>query len=577
MLPTAAVVLAIATAPDPATQVAAIARQYQAFDLPLPPRDAKLYCFTLDYIAQPGDPPIPTGYKYGFGIATDKAGKPTTIVTGFDEDDWVPDFATKFEEIKRDGLPQPLPKLPADLPFIAQCELLGWHELALAALDKWTRQKVILPDTSTVLASLAWKYWEGQFRHSNADRALVARRMNALAAFFDHPPVDPFLGKLNQSLKPSGAKAGTPEAAIDELMDVAGYQYRLRRDKLDPRLEAVYRFGFDAIPALLAHLDDDRITRAHHHGVFVHFNFPCESYDYSVKHLVRDILFRYMGTVKAQHAAETTTTQKAEDVKAWWADVQKEGEEQYLIRRVLGTKAWETDAHDQLLAVILAKYPKRLPDVIAGLKKADPMWTPLDPFVDALLRSSIPADDQKKRLLDLLDSSDRDWQASALKGLHRLDPVGFQQRMIAILADLPAMEDTKYEKRPSPDRYACFAEVALGVDDAKVWAAVGKYLDRATAEVKLEWISYLYEVHKGDKCYLRVVACLAALLADKTFRVEKNGNSVNITEVRNFAAKQLGEILRVRGMPTDNAPADEWEKYREEVAKAAEKATKRKG
>lgn len=578
MLPTAAVVLVLASAPTPAVQVASLARMYREFDLPLPPKDAKLYRFTLDYLPPPGDPPPPPSYEFGFGLAADKKGKPTSVLVGFYDDDWVPEFATTVIEIlPGDGWSQQFRKNSDELAFAGQCEILGWHTLALTAFTRWREHNPTVPDANRHLALLASDYWKDQFRNHNADRAKVARRMNALHEYQGRGADDMFLINLNLSLKPSKAKAGTPEAAIDDLMDVAGYRYRVRGDSLDPRLEAVYRHGFEAIPALIAHLDDDRITRTYHYGYGSNFGVV-EAYDYSVKHLARDILYRYAGTENAQEAAHSSNTPNADSLKEWWKEAQKEGEDKYLIRRVLSNEAWETGAHDQLLSVILAKYPKRLPDVFAGLKKADPMWTPLDPFVGALLRSSLPAADQKKQLLAFLDSSEHEWQAAALRGLHHLDADDFHKRLIATFADLPTWEDKDKRIYLRPSCYTCFADTARLTTDAKVWAAVDKYLASATAEVKLEWVNHLgFRTEKTDKCYRRVVACLAELLKDKTFRAEKSGDRLHVTEVRNCAAERLGELLGVRGTPAYDAPFVRWEDYREKVGKAAEAVTKKKG
>jgi hypothetical protein len=229
------------------------------------------------------------------------------------------------------------------------------------------------------------------------------------------------------------------------------------------------------------------------------------------------------------------------------------------------------------MMLIREKYAKRLPDVFAALKKEDPYYSSVGPFVSALVHSSLPVAIKKKLLLEALESSEEGWQAEALDGLRRIDVDEFHQRLITTFADLPGWKDKRKDADLYPACHTCFAEVAMGTDDAKVWEAVSKYLADATAEVKIEWISYLTgRTERKDRHFLRVVACVAALLSDKAFRVEKNGDRVGSTEVRNYAANLLGNLLRVRGMPTADAPADEWAAFREEVAKAAEKVTKKR-
>lgn len=270
MFPAAA--LAVALAATPSVQLAAAAQLYRDYDLPLPPAKAKLYRFTVHYIEQPGEDPFPPSYQFGFALAADKTGKPTNVLIGMDENDWVPGFASTVEEIGRGtGWPRPLQKDAAELPFALQCELLGWHDLALAAFEQWRSKTLIDPNIRQELQGVAWEYWSAQFRHHNADRAKVARRLNAMVAHLDPPTNDPFLHFLNLSLKPSGAKTGSAEAAIDELMDARWHHGASFKDGLDPRVEDVVRLGFDAVPALIAHLDDDRLTRTHHNGYYANF------------------------------------------------------------------------------------------------------------------------------------------------------------------------------------------------------------------------------------------------------------------------------------------------------------------
>src|SRR5436190_23224983 len=100
MLPTAAVALTFAVLASPEAEVAALAALYQAYDLPLPPKYAKLYKFTRWPDAELGEKAEPQWVYLGFALTTDRNGKPTNALVGSEEEEWVISAATQTEELK---------------------------------------------------------------------------------------------------------------------------------------------------------------------------------------------------------------------------------------------------------------------------------------------------------------------------------------------------------------------------------------------------------------------------------------------------------------------------------------------
>jgi len=554
----AAVVLALAT--DPSVQVAALAARYRDYDLPLPPKDAKLYrLIELEH-------GHPRSVVVGFALTSTPFGRPDKVLQGLEENEWYTgDHRTEAELTAMNWVRQSSYDHWSEWLVAIQCEAVGQHELAMAAWGAYTKSGGNPANLSDFLAVKAWNWWVERFQCHNADRAKVSRRLQLIANDSPYAADAEFLRKLKLSLQPTDAKSGTVEALIDELLDVSDYRDFRHDQSRDPRLHAIVRLGFDAVPALIDHLDDDRLTRTH--ATPGSINFFRKVYPHSVKHFARDILCRLMADDAEVRRGEGDLLTK-EDALSWWAGAKKEGEEAYLMRQVV-----DNCDNEQLLAVIEHKYAKRLPDVFEALPKPGPEWMDLRPLVSTLVRSSLPVATKTKVLVEVTASSDSERQAAALHGLHQLAPDEFHTRLVAVLGDLPTEADQVKQMGLGRACHTGIAEVAALTDDAKVWAAVGKYLGSASAEVKLEWIHALpFGIGPKEKSYRQVVGCLAALLTDDSFLVEKEGGKrVFVRSVRNNAAEELGRMLELKTEPGDHWTDDEWRDFRDEVAKAAKK------
>jgi hypothetical protein len=568
MLPTAAVLVAFAVAPPPAVQVAALARQYQAFDLPLPPREAKLMRLTW---LRPDNPPGHRSWvEVGFPLATDTKGRPSKVLVGLNEERWYAGEHYLEEELKVTNWNGLTSQTRWNEPILAaQCEAIGQHDLAMVVWEAWMKKGGTLTEANSTVARLGWEWWVRQFQYHDADQAKVARRLQLIAV--DHPAADAdLLRRLKLSLQPSEAKPGSVEALIDELLDVSVFPVSLFPDDRDPREAAILRLGFEAVPTLIDHLDDERLTRSRTATEAINWDIRI-SYPYQVRHFARDFLYGYMAHSTAERDRIDGKLLTKKDAEAWWADAKKEGEEAYLMRQV-----GQYPSNEHLLTVLQEKYPKRLPDVFAALKKEDAYWIDLRPLVTVLVRSALPTPAKKMVLLEVLESRDEDWQANALEGLQRIDLPEFHKQLVTVLGDLPTWKDKVKDEHLLPACHTNIAALAMLTNDDDVWTAMGKYLASATPDVKVEWIDHLTMIEPTDKCYLQAVGCSATLLSDKSVQMKKNGLEVTVVEVRNHAAVQLGELLKLKTEPSAKWTAVEWEKYRTEVAKAAEKVTKKK-
>ena len=100
MLPVAALALAFAIAPPPPDQLAHLAKLYQAYDLPLPPKDAKLYRYDSSKTIRPDGPP-----RIGFGVRPKPDGSPAALLVGCSDSPPTPNSPPKSNPTRRRSTP----------------------------------------------------------------------------------------------------------------------------------------------------------------------------------------------------------------------------------------------------------------------------------------------------------------------------------------------------------------------------------------------------------------------------------------------------------------------------------------
>jgi hypothetical protein len=398
MLP-AALVVALAVAPPPAVQLERLARLYLAYDLPLPPKDAKL----IRYAPSGGNFPSPPA-RVGFLLNEARPPYPPEALFG---------VATDTAYTKSTTAIEPDPKLvsPAEvsLPTAVQFHLRGWRELAAAVF-------VPADDPERTLARHAVGYWQKQLPDPAVDRAKVARRLALIrraepTAFTKEG--DEFYAHLLLSLRPSEAKPGTVEADIDELLDVAGWR-EVAWLPDDARHYAVVSRGFDAVPTLIDHLSDARLTRSARSSLF---NRWWSRHD-RIKNFASDILVGLLHDGEAKTDAGGVVS--AKDAKRWWAAARKTGEEAFAVARVLTAKGdpWRPNPH--LLLLIERKYPERLPQVFRAVL-ADHPDMGLEEVAAAVADSTLSVATKRKLFAEAAESKKEEWQRVGRERLKALD------------------------------------------------------------------------------------------------------------------------------------------------------------
>jgi hypothetical protein len=425
----------------------------------------------------------------------------------------------------------------------------------------------------TALRLLAWDYWNERLLDPAADYwPAASRQMKALLADereLDTPENRQLLKSLEAALLPSKAKAGSMAALIDDLINVrAAKKWHSQPD--DVRYWRVFNLGFDAVPALIKALADDRLTHwlqiSHRIGSWQEWK-----YHYRVRDLAADLLRSIAGEQAARHWSNdrNDAAGEARDVKAWWDEAQKEGEEAYLLAHVLPPPG-NDDARDghyssqsrwpdyKLSRLLAKKYPLRLPRLYRTVLETRPhtiSW----PLTEAIAGSSLPHEEKVELLALGAANKSLGHRWAAMEELKKLDGDRFVTALVATLDGLPRKQenlDLNYDE-------ADFARLVSASDDPRAWRALEGTTLRADPCLRMEILKNTADSATPAQRRLRL-AFLAAFLNDDNVRdVIANKelfDSINSgtlrpsMEVRNFAAMQIAEL---RGTPVD--PTPDWD------------------
>ncbi len=557
---------------EPLPSLNSLLKEYETLGLPLPPKDAKLVRYPADSLA----------FEIKPGTKTERS----TVLIGVREEQirWEP----------REQVVRPEPAAIKDLEFkevdalllAIQCHSRGWDELAKHLLAK----SAITSETvaRNQLIRLAWEFWETRLTQPKIDRAPVAKQLKYLIAqdkFLDSKYHQALIMSLELALVTSKAKPGSIESLIDDLVDYNADTEALGLYKPEARYWRIAKLGFDAVPELIEHLNDDRLTRARMLG-FNNFR----TWHLCVANIVGDLLEGLAGEelmratddgkevgadwVRRQQGYRITTKAAA---LTWWEKARVVGEEKHLLDHVLPVRPAQPkdgdrrNISDHLLKVILAKYPKHIPTLYRKVLEERPELYS-DTLVEAVLECNLTA--KEKLNLFLLAAQHKDYQHRlyAIRAIKGLDQKQFDSIVLTTLEGLP-------KDVPGPYWMCSEAQIgrlALECDDPRVYQTLEKVAKRSALGLRMELLNNLNDPKNSRHRRERLVL-LATFLDDTELRDVKANNRFDgpgagfpydKIEVRDFVACQMAWMLDIQvDLKLDRTPL-EWAKIRSQVRDA---------
>lgn len=542
---------------------------YKAYGLPLPPEDAIMvrYRFQASWTTAAGTKPDAT-HGLAFLLKPAKQREESDVLAGL----WRSPKSSyeKLEVVE--AKPELLKRIdePSD-PLIQaiQCHARGWPELSQALLERVNERDRTL---SIQLAHEAWMFWIWNQNSPTVDWAKLAPQLRVILNREPKgfaPQHAEFVRFMELALKPSSAKPGSVDALLDDFIRASTRTVLLREPNADatfalmaslredPRYIKINLLGFDAVPALLAHLEDDRLTRIRVHGEID----AIPGYQCRIRHIVSDLLeeLAVADLGRESRRGENHFVDKAK-AEAWWKEARELGEEAYCLRHVVGASPDAGGTHQLMLDIIAKKYPRHLPALYRKILDERPKmsgWA----VADAIVRSDVSKVEQRELFLKAAASKNVDRRCEGLAYLHDLDPKRFDAIMIVSIGEI---ED-------SPLGYdARFAQLAQETANADVWAALQGVAARAFPPARQGYIDAVGNQEKrkpGDK---RRLHFLAHFMKDST--PGRYRSEIGSLEVGNNAVRNLAKVL---GLQVDPQPAwtdAQWRVLRKEVKAALEAA-----
>jgi hypothetical protein len=554
--------------------------EYQAHGLPLPPASAPLVRFATGWVHHEGGKPVPF-YQLAFLLRPAAPGSPPVLLVG--TQGYSPEPTHEIVRVR----PEPDSArgvelawrnatfgLNAGLATALQCKARGWDALAQALWDASIKeysghpfgigyQPPNLPPR-TALACLAWAHWCNELLRPATDRAQIARRMRQLLEGGTLPVKDEhraLLKSLQAALVPSNASPGSPEAAIDELLELCPDDWSGRGRSQDDAYWRLVDKGFDAVPALIDHLDDERLTRTVLTAIM---NSP--PYHRRVGDIVTDLLRGLAGEETPSWPAGKA------DAQRWWDRARAVGEEAYVRTHVLPRNGKQAAPNVYLLRLMTRRYPQHLPALYKAV--LDKQRSDFDRLVvDALGSATLPSAQKAELFRHALKNKDRGHRWDALQGLKELGPRPFADALIELLGAMPAT--------PSEPYWRCWeaslAEWVPRSQDPRVWHALGRAARRADVGLRMELLDRIATSSRRSGVRL-ALAFVASFLEDTSvpdttrqpelFAGPRTGSRYPELAVRDLAAWDIAYLLRMPEKPEPEWTAAQWATLRAKAKQA---------
>jgi hypothetical protein len=569
----------------------ALVREYDVLALPRPPADARpAALFHEMQLVQERDLVVPlSAPRYLLGFVTGGTnnrrffvGTETMSISADDSDLTQFDPDQPFRGALVAAYDGNSFEIDVALPAAVECHRRGLKDLA----DQLLRSRVYasfehprsgfyqpigLPPI-VALRHVAWTHWGNKLTQKGADRAPLYGRMKNLVErepTLSTPDRRALLESLSAALEPMRASAGTPERLIDDLveLDVLYFGRQGAVGAPAPIVELAKR-GWDAMPALLAHLDDRRLTRS-----IVRPWDGSASYIPRVGELVSNLVQEMAGDeglAWGRDAAGRFLSPKV--IQPWWVRAAASGEEKYLVDNVLPEALEARSPYDPLVMRLSVAYPGRLPDVYRRSLAGHPdlnTWS---------LVSAIAAKSPLAVAVDLLAEGAAHprvaRQTEALEALSGLDVKRFEDLLVAGLPKLPSQPSGRY----SLAEHVAFIRLCRKTERDDIWKALRHAMTSVDVGLRIEILDELGRTPKSPyTVWRRSIDLLAAFLDDESVRdtaadPEKYEGCaaawLPTLQVRNWAAFQLATLLGVdlsafrEGKPITD---DQWTKLRRDV------------
>jgi hypothetical protein len=475
-----------------------------------------------------------------------------------------------------------------DLALAIQCYARGWKSLAEELLNRSRQAPKRNPfrrppprprADRTSLAELAWNHFCNQFAWTKGDRKPIVEKLKKLLAGLhglDTKAHRNVIADMERTLVAVKTRPESAEAALEGLLDYddvegswlgSGWRGAPHNTAhFNPHYKRLRDLGLAAVPLLLRHRDDFRLTR--HIEVTMHG-------DYTWHLRIADVVAQLLNGLADEPFAYDFLERDgrgvcldAAHVNAWWKKVGSVKELDYLLKNIeKKPDGGRRELNEPVLQALGARHPGELVKIVEDrLNRQDEL---LGRFVDALAESKAAGADRERLLLKIARGNDEYARERALSNLVDMKHKEAAPLLIASLEKIPKTPEQAYWLT----RTGSLVSVAVWSENEKVWEALVRTARRVDVGQRMQLLKGL-GCAKHVKHKMVFLRLFKWLLDDKEIRDRKSSKLFEgpcaayffeRLAVRDFAAEQFAYIL---GLPADPEPTwkeADWAKLRQRV------------
>lgn len=480
----------------------------------------------------------------------------------------------------------PGPYSAADEAFPVACYRAGWR---LLAMDLLTRKLVeFRGDVIEHVALAQWVRLEDALVTPKSDRAAVGVLLRRI--FDDFPQLrtehkKALISDLELSIASTGHKRDSIEGEIDELATEESKQINLvvsrgyDVEESSTAAKALHMRGFDAVPTLIKHIDDMRLTRCTLVGMDRYPNHIA-----TVGELVTRLLAHLAGNYRISDPNRTYSNTDSREyanqklVTDWWRLASAKPEEQYLVDNILPEKddvnSEPNNANADLLA---ARYPARLPEVYIKLITSF-SHIRSSSLSQILAEHRVGGKETQGLLVRAATSGGADQRQGAFWALESIKYPRTAELLAARLDALPAKADGEYW-RSEPGN---LTSIVRHVDEAVSWAALSRLARRSVLGQKLSIICELKDPCVCSDPNVGVIHFLLPFVEDHTQCNLKTGDladsgfmitglDMDRISISDAALMGIGDQFKINSFSASSWTASQWAAFRVNVKSALEK------
>lgn len=426
----------------------------------------------------------------------------------------------------------------------------------------------VQPEFSTIegwTGGTIWSHYANQLFEETTNRSELFKVLKRVTEEFDslNQSQRELVSRLAATLQPSKAEPGTSEALIDALTELyAGRYWRSGGLAVEPSDNdlALLLCGFDAVPAMLDHANDERLTRSYSNPLY---GGPVQLVS------VGDVVVSVLAELACQRfdsdydAKSGRWLYPVDRIRKWWETAKQTDEEQYLLDHLSGSS--------QLARVLGAKYPKALGKHFAALIEHPP--DDLNYRLPMFLAGSKLPDAEKIRLLKLgANSESTRLRLPSLEHLKPLDHEAFASQLVKLLEALEPNDQTEWWGSRLVHSYA---HLVFDTTDQRLWDALTLTTEQQNVDARMKILECVNHRHGAGENHNQRIAFAAHFLSDDAERWRANREYLPAQEwsmirVGQFAAMQIGKLLKLRTEPEPAWSTERWNKFKAEVREVLE-------